>query len=618
MGAVMKKPFKIAAYVLGVPVFIVLLFTIIIVIRFALSKDIPPPDDSDLRVIAAPIPDEQNAYQDIVTIAKEYKELEAQDPSLRESVYDAVEGFRSPPEICLNLPQEHPAIYQAFLSASSKEAVQPPTFSREPSLSDLTIKKPYFDLLKAAKFIDCHARALMVAHRENEAININERIMRLGQLVLNAGDGIGSAVGGATLSLGMSTLRDFARAGNPSSAQLLSSLRALERYGVNRESILNLLSSEYNYYLVAISSIADDVGSNHLWFQPNHTQKMLADIMHKHFKELENPCLPSPADKDLSKEERSIYESLRHDGEPLPKASLRIFFKTGHDIVVGVDRSIYAPLFGKAFSNFREKASSILTLVSIIVDPNGIGTMLTKLLDDGLYHHYSKNFCDITVDLTGTQLVLALWAYHQDRGHFPDQLVALVPDYLSSIPKTTASNEPIIYSKEMNAIQFGNPDSGKGETYTFGRTDLFTEEESAPELEREPEPISPSKQEAPAPQALPNDAYFLKQKPDQIVKVTISQETLTKIRKNIDSFFADFRGVPNFSGGQVRGMKVLSLKKDGILEQLGFKEKDVFLAIDKTPLNLKDGFSVFQRIGPKSQLLLQRDGKLVRINLVVH
>lgn len=71
-----------------------------------------------------------------------------------------------------------------------------------------------------------------------------------------------------------------------------------------------------------------------------------------------------------------------------------------------------------------------------------------------------------------TEAAFALGAYHADRGHYPNQLAELVPDYLASIPRDVYSDGELKYQATSNGFLLysvgmnGNDDGGR--TYGSG------------------------------------------------------------------------------------------------------------------------------------------------------
>ncbi|MGB9877802.1 MAG: hypothetical protein ACPLPS_08555, partial [bacterium] len=54
--------------------------------------------------------------------------------------------------------------------------------------------------------------------------------------------------------------------------------------------------------------------------------------------------------------------------------------------------------------------------------------------------------------LEATATLLALRAYKKDKGHLPDNLSELVPEYLPEIPIDPFDGKPLRYSKEKRII----------------------------------------------------------------------------------------------------------------------------------------------------------------------
>lgn len=88
-------------------------------------------------------------------------------------------------------------------------------------------------------------------------------------------------------------------------------------------------------------------------------------------------------------------------------------------------------------------------------------------------------------------------------------------------------------------------------------------------------------------------------------KFTVDQRELDDAISNIDRLFTEIRAVPNFSGGKVSGMKILSVKGNSIFAKLGLRRGDVLQKINGLELDVKRGFEIFNQL--KDQKTIQLD-----------
>lgn len=94
-------------------------------------------------------------------------------------------------------------------------------------------------------------------------------------------------------------------------------------------------------------------------------------------------------------------------------------------------------------------------------------------------------------------------------------------------------------------------------------------------------------------------------------KFTVDQRELDDAIANLDRLYTEIRAVPNFSGGKVSGMKILSVKGDSIFAKLGLRRGDVLQKINGIELDVKRGFEIFNQLKDQKgiQLDLIRQGQ---------
>ncbi|MBN1282475.1 MAG: hypothetical protein JXA24_01720 [Proteobacteria bacterium] len=87
-------------------------------------------------------------------------------------------------------------------------------------------------------------------------------------------------------------------------------------------------------------------------------------------------------------------------------------------------------------------------------------------------------------------------------------------------------------------------------------------------------------------------------------KFTVDQREVQDALQNLDKLYTEIRAVPNFSGGKVSGMKILSVKSDSIFAKLGLRRGDVLQKINGMELDVKKGFEIFSALKDEKQISL--------------
>ena len=89
---------------------------------------------------------------------------------------------------------------------------------------------------------------------------------------------------------------------------------------------------------------------------------------------------------------------------------------------------------------------------------------------------------------------------------------------------------------------------------------------------------------------------------------------------SLDQLYTQIRAVPNFEGGKVQGMKILSIKPGSIFAKLGLRRGDVLDQINGQQIDIKNGFQLFNQLKEQKQftLGLKRDGKTTSYEYEIH
>lgn len=93
-------------------------------------------------------------------------------------------------------------------------------------------------------------------------------------------------------------------------------------------------------------------------------------------------------------------------------------------------------------------------------------------------------------------------------------------------------------------------------------------------------------------------------KKDEPGKFTVDQREVQDALGNLDKLYTEIRAVPNFAGGKVSGMKILSVKSDSIFAKLGLRRGDVLQKINGMELDVKKGFEIFSALKDEKQITL--------------
>lgn len=87
-------------------------------------------------------------------------------------------------------------------------------------------------------------------------------------------------------------------------------------------------------------------------------------------------------------------------------------------------------------------------------------------------------------------------------------------------------------------------------------------------------------------------------------RFVIDQKEVQNALSNMEQLYTDIRAVPNFAGGKVLGMKILSVKQGSIFDKLGLQRGDILERINGQELDVKRGFEIFNQLKDEKRLVL--------------
>lgn len=87
-------------------------------------------------------------------------------------------------------------------------------------------------------------------------------------------------------------------------------------------------------------------------------------------------------------------------------------------------------------------------------------------------------------------------------------------------------------------------------------------------------------------------------------RFAVDRREVDNALQNLDRLYTEIRAVPNFSGGRVSGIKVLSVKSGSIFAKLGLRRGDVLQRINGMELDVKRGFEIFNKLKDESSISL--------------
>lgn len=128
--------------------------------------------------------------------------------------------------------------------------------------------------------------------------------------------------------------------------------------------------------------------------------------------------------------------------------------------------------------------------------------------------------------------------------------------------------------------------------------------EFAPFGEEEELNIFGPPQEIPTPTTGPTTASLPREviKSEGEGKFVIDKGEVDNALSNLERLYTEIRAVPNFAGGKVSGMKILSVKQGSLFDKLGLQRGDVLEKINGMELDVKKGLEIFNQLKSERSL----------------
>ncbi|MFH1498135.1 MAG: hypothetical protein ABII82_09955 [Verrucomicrobiota bacterium] len=375
------------------------------VVVWALGRDEPPPDDSWMAVELLNPPDDQNAYIQLVSIARQLPkhDWDPDDPD-SVSLQDLVKGTKQDEALRAKLRTNAAPLWPLVRAALEQPMSEVPMWR---SLSEMDLSA-----IGALREITWHSmletQALFQNEQEEAAIEQIELSLKMGETVIQGrGPLIHRLVATAMQGTVVGSLPEITRHSRLSKKSLLTINNLLERHRPRPSDFRDTLKREYTFWLMVEG--AEDM------------RKMLGEV-----NAIESLLLKSGITHKPNQTRRLWLEHLEN----------------------------FMPLLEEDSLGFAEKSQLLNDKIGH-ADPwliNRVGHQLLESIAPAVTKTYETTYRQQSL-ISATQTLLAIRAYQLDHDNaLPDSLDVLVPDYLPSVPLDHMDFAPIRYSKEHRAI----------------------------------------------------------------------------------------------------------------------------------------------------------------------
>jgi hypothetical protein len=365
-------------------------------------------DDSDLIPTRIEVPVESNAFWTLLQATNELYWPKSLDHKLSDLSNNTNWDDSLAAEV---LEKNH-----ACLDWFDKSFQQP--FLLVPEQKTFVEEYPYLGDWKAISRVESiQANALFRSHNEKAAFDSALKIIKFGQRTENSGGPIiHYLVGSAIKTVGLQRIQQMTAQTALSEADLMALIRELDRLGPNKEGLTNALKVEYQMQCKYLDDFAKGITSA----TNSNSEQTMNPIGLK-------PVFSASRTKmEFAQSARVVRDGLSKPFGEIPWSDLP---------VVETNRSILKSL----------------------IKGNAIGDILFELMQPALKSFVNKKSRE-AVNVTATQLLLALKIYKIQHDRLPESLSELVPEFSPQVPLDDFDGKPFRYLPGKKLIYSVGPD----------------------------------------------------------------------------------------------------------------------------------------------------------------
>lgn len=426
---------KVVFTLIGSVILLIVFFFAFPYVASIFSKDIPPPDDSDLRLSKIEIPDSQNAYFDLIKLTEGADDI-SKAKSIVSEIFDEKSlgaGFLSGEAYKLSYLNDQKFI-DGILSknvvalkylddAAEKPYYQDPITADPNNFGPNMPLRPLNSYRSVARVGAIKAAYLAKTGKSQESLDELMKIIEIGsKMQKSQGTLINYLTGLGIKSLGLEMARHIVQSYNIPAELLISYSKKLTEFTNSETTPANAFMLQYSTDIAAVditSSINEAYDNNeglkyltknNFYFKPNETKTLFADLTRAQIKDIN--CLNQTEETQHLLNKKGI----------IPNNDNQLIF--------------YAKLF------FTENAVGKLVF-------SVAGVSLRTITDRA---------CNENLSVSALQTLMAIKAYKIQKGDDPPTLASLIPDYLAEMPKDPYDDLSLKYSKDKKIIYSVGPD----------------------------------------------------------------------------------------------------------------------------------------------------------------
>ncbi|MGB9743376.1 MAG: hypothetical protein ACPLW9_01535 [Minisyncoccales bacterium] len=380
------------------------------------AKDITPIDDSDLQLQKVFVSDKDNAYFDLIKI----KDVIYMPKDKLPTILDMVAGKTWDNQFAEEIISKNSEAFKYFSEAVLKPKYQNPTYADPEKIFNNYISSPSTILSvldQMSRLSAIQALYLAKQNKDEEALNEALNSVNIGQKIQDSQDYLLEYITGTKMKeRGLETMQKIISSSNLKSSELKKYAQELDKFYNNETGLITAFKIEYYIQSFTVDSIVRGV------------MKMLKSL----FEDKENQYY-----EIIKKIENNYYFQ--------PNKTKLLFAEDARANIKNVNQSC-----GEININTSKKLTPT-NPIRLYIEENVVGKMLYDVLTTSLADIIRKK-CQEDLLVGATQAIIAIKAYKNDTGNYPNSLNELIPNYLSSIPKDPFDKKPLKYSLTKKII----------------------------------------------------------------------------------------------------------------------------------------------------------------------
>jgi MFS family permease len=358
------------------------------------GDDIPPINDSDLRLSKIEIPREDNAFYYFVQAGQKVYIPTGEEKDIFD---DIIDGKKWDEVFVRELLEKNKEAFYYLEKGIQLPYFQHPALQNPEVVDSSTLLAGIGKLRELARIKSMRAIYLFSQGEEEAAFEQSIQIIQMGQLIQDSPRPllITYLVGMAIKGIGLETLRIILSETEFSSERLKDYVVQLKRFKLSEQELKTALKMEYISTINTIEEEFLEIGTSFI-YKPNLTRRWVAE----HWRSQIDNVVYVYRDIEIQEPEILLLE----------------------------------PLWKNFF--LRENLVSIVTVGGLLIDQSG--AILRK--------------CEEDFSINATQILMAIKAYQIETGKIPSSLEELVPEFIFEIPKDPFDGQPIRFSSEKKII----------------------------------------------------------------------------------------------------------------------------------------------------------------------